>query len=125
MDLEIQNQALELSRAILQDLPIPVIGISREMTVVLSNSKAETMSFDNGKVEVGQRLADFFSSEVQDKIADVLTSDTGHTVKGYRCLKAGYDLELIPLSGRFRGQGVVMTLTPVISECQGVLEPAR
>ena len=112
MELEIQNQALELSHAILEDLPIPIIGISSEMMIVLINSKAQTLSFDNGSVEVGMRLSEFFSSDLEEKITDVLTANTCDTFKEYRFSEATYDLDFIPLSGRFCGKGVVMTLKP-------------
>jgi len=110
MELEIQNQALELSHAILEDLPIPIIGISSEMMIVLTNSKAQTLSFNNGSVEVGKRLSEFFSSDLEEKITDVLTANTCDTFKEYRFSEATYDLDFIPLSGRFCGKGVVMTL---------------
>ena len=113
MELEIQNQALELSHAILEDLPIPIIGISSEMMIVLTNSKAQTLSFNNGSVEVGKRLSEFFSSDLEEKITDVLTANTCDTFKEYRFSEATYDLDFIPLSGRFCGKGVVMTLKPV------------
>ena len=119
MDLEIQNRALELSRAILQDLPIPIIGISSEMTIVLNNGKAEKLLFDNGTVELGRGVSEFFSSDVEEQIADALTTGTGDTIKGYRHQGAAYDLGIIPLSGRFRGKGVVMTLSPIANENKG------
>ena len=119
MDLEIQNRALELSRAILQDLPIPIIGISSEMTIVLNNGKAEKLLFDNGTVELGRGVSEFFSSDVEEQIADALTTGTGDTIKGYRYQGAAYDLGIIPLSGRFRGKGVVMTLSPIANENKG------
>ena len=112
MDFEIQNQALELSRAILEDLPIPVMGISREMNIVLINRKAETLSLNNKHIEIGKRLTDFFSSDVEEKIAGVLTADSRSTLAEYRISDATYNLDFIPLSGRFRGKGVVMTLSP-------------
>ncbi len=115
MELEIQNQALELSHAILEDLPIPIIGISSEMMIVLINSKAQALSFNNGSVEVGKRLSEFFSSDLEEKITDVLTANTGDTFKEYRFSEATYDLDFIPLSGRFCGKGVVMTLKPVVN----------
>ena len=123
LDLEIQNQALELSRTILQDLPLPVIGVSSEMTVVIINREVEMLSMDNGSVEVGGKVSDFFSSAVEEKIAGVLASGTGDTINGFRCPESAYDLNIIPLSGRFRGKGVVMTLTPATNECSdaGVL----
>jgi response regulator RpfG family c-di-GMP phosphodiesterase len=115
MDFEIQNQALELSRAILEDLPIPIMGISSEMIIVLINRKVETLSLNNKNIEIGKKLIDFFSSDVEEKIAGVLTADTYDSLAGYRISEATYDLNFIPLSGRFRGKGVVMTLKPLNS----------
>ncbi len=112
LELEIQNQALELSHAILEDLPIPIIGISSEMMIVVTNSKALALSFDNGSIEIGKRLSDFFSSDVEEKIAAVLNTDTGEAFNGYMLSEATYDLECLPLSGRFRGKGVILTLYP-------------
>ena len=112
MELEIQNQALELSHAILEDLPIPIIGISSEMMIVLTNSKALALSFDNGSIEIGKRLSDFFSSDVEEKIAGVLNTDTGGAFNGYMLSEATYDLDFIPLSGRFCGKGIILTLYP-------------
>jgi response regulator RpfG family c-di-GMP phosphodiesterase len=111
-DFEIQNQALELSWAILEDLPIPVMGISSEMMIVLINRRVETLSPNNHNIEIGRKLTDFFSSDVENKIAGVLTTDTSDSLSEYRISKTAYDLNFIPLSGRFRGKGVVMTLKP-------------
>ena len=112
MDFEIQNQALELSRAILEDLPIPVMGVSNEMIIVLANHKAEMLKLNNKNIEIDKKLTDCFSSDVEEKIAGVFTSDTCDTLTGYRILEETYDLTFIPLSGRFRGKGIVVTLTP-------------
>jgi response regulator RpfG family c-di-GMP phosphodiesterase len=112
MEFEIQNQALELSRAILEDLPIPVLGISNEMIIVLINRMAETLPLNNQNIEIGKRIIDFFSSDVEEKIARVIEAGTCHTIKKYRFIEETCDLNFIPLSGRFRGKGIVMTLTP-------------
>jgi response regulator RpfG family c-di-GMP phosphodiesterase len=112
MDFEIQNRALELSRAILEDLPIPILGISNEMIIVLINRNMETLSFNNESVKIGRRLSDYFSRDVEEKITGVLTTDICDTFTGYRISGATYNLNLTPLSGRFSGKGVVMTLTP-------------
>ena len=115
MALEIQNQALELSHAILEDLPIPIIGISSDMMIVLTNSKAQALSINNGSIEIGKSLSEFFSSDVEEKIAGVLSTDTGDAFNGYMFSEAAYDLDFVPLSGRFRGKGVVITLKPVVT----------
>jgi PAS domain-containing protein len=111
LDFEIQNQALELSRAILEDLPMPILGISNEMIIVLINRNMEALLFNHESIKIGKRLSDYFSSDVQEKIVGVLTGDTCDTLTGYQISKKTYDLTFTPLSGRFRGKGVVMTLT--------------
>ncbi len=111
-ELEIQNQALELSQAVLEDLPISIIGVSSEMMIVLINTKAQSLSFNNGNIEVGKRLSDFFSSDVEEKIAGVFTNNNCDTFEEYRLSGTNYKLVFIPLSGRFQGKGVVMTVEP-------------
>jgi len=49
---------------------------------------------------------------VEEKVAGVLTADTGKTLSKYRISDATYDLDFIPISRRFRGKGVVRTLSP-------------
>ncbi len=109
-DLEIQNQALELSRSILEGLPIPVIGISIEKIIVFTNYKVQTLSAGNGKIEIGKGLSDYFSAEVENKISSALTTDSLETLKQYKILGGTFDIDFVPLSGKFRGKGVIMTL---------------
>ena len=108
--LEIQNQALELSRAILEDLPFPVIGISSEGMIVLVNKKTMTLSLNGSSIEVGGNLSDYFSKTVKQKVTEVLTSDSSCLIKGYRLSDATYDIDITPLSGKFRGRGTILTL---------------
>ncbi len=108
--LEIQNQALELSRAILEDLPFPVIGISAEGMIALTNKETMALSFNGASIEVGRSLSDYFSKEVEEKVTEVLTSDASCLIKGYRLSQATYNIDLIPLSGRFRGKGIILAL---------------
>lgn len=110
--LEIQNQALELSRAILEDLPFPVIGISAEGMIALTNKETVTLSFNGGSIEVGRSLLDYFSKEVEEKVTEVLTSDASCLIEEYRLSQATYNINLIPLSGRFRGKGLILTFYP-------------
>jgi len=110
--LEIQNQALELSRAILEDLPFPVIGISAEGMIALTNKETMALSFNGGSIKVGRNLSDYFSKEVEEKVTEVLTSDASSLIEGYRLSETTYDIDLIPLSGRFRGKGLILTFIP-------------
>ena len=108
--LEIQNQALELSRAILEDLPLPIIGVSAEMLVALINGQTQALSLENGGIELGGNLSDYFSEDVENTINDVLGDNTARTIKDYPFCGQSYAIDLIPLSGRYCGKGVVMAL---------------
>lgn len=110
--LEIQNQALELSRAILEDLPFPVIGVSAEGMIALTNKETTDLSFNDDSIEVGKNLLDYFSKEVNEKVAEVLNSGVSCFIKGYPLSEMTYDIDLIPLSGRFRGKGLILTFFP-------------
>ena len=110
IQLEIQNQALELSRAILEDLPLPIIGVSAEMLVALINGQTQAISLENGGIELGGNLSDYFSEDVENAICDVLGDNTARTIKDYPFCGQTYAIDLIPLSGRYCGKGVVMAL---------------
>lgn len=109
-ELEIQNQALELSRAILDDLPLPIIGVSAEMLIVLINKRTQAFSSGNGTIELGGSLLDFFSNDVEKSIKDVLSDNTPRSIKNCPLFGVTYTIDLLPLSGRFCGKGVVMAL---------------
>ena len=109
-ELEIQNQALELSRAILDDLPLPIIGVSAEMLIALINRQTQALSSENGSIELGGNLTDYFSTDIEKAIDDVLTDNTSRSIKDYPLFETIYNIEIIPLSGRYCGKGVVMAL---------------
>jgi YesN/AraC family two-component response regulator len=110
--LEIQNQALELSRAILEDLPFPVIGISAEGMIAFINKETMGLSFDGSNIEVGRSLTDYFSEQVKERVTEVFESDASCSINGYRLPQKTCDIDLNPLSGRFRGKGLILTLFP-------------
>lgn len=111
-ELEINNKALELSRAILEDIPWPVVGVSREMIIVLTNKSACSISIDNKKIEVGKRISNYFPSDIVGRINYVITNDRHDELWGYRLSDMLYNIALAPSSGNFRGKGAVITLTP-------------
>lgn len=119
-ELEIQNHALELSRAILKCLPVPVIGASVRGMIVMINQQAQSLSKSSKSIEIGQKLSDYFSNDMREKIDEAMMSGTPMELKGCRLSGTSYDIDLIPLSGRFRGKGVVLSLKPVTSNEQPV-----
>ncbi len=110
MDLEIQNKALELSRAILEDLPIPIVGVSAEGMIAMTNRKSQDLLGKSEGIELGRNLGDCFSGEMEKDMMNVLTSGTARILRGYGVSGITYDVHLIPLSGRFSGKGVVLTM---------------
>lgn len=109
-ELEIQNQALELSQAVLEGLPMPIMGVSAEGLIVLINREAQILSCSAHGIQIGKGLTDCFSTDVQEQVTRVLATNTPQTVKGYRLSNEAYDVNLTPLSGKFRGKGVILTL---------------
>ena len=115
-DLEIQNQALELSHAILEDMPLPIIGVSAERMIVLINREVQSLLNGNEGIEIGKMLSDYFTSDVEEKMAEALTSNRSQVLKRYRLSDRVYDIDLAPLSGRFRGKGVILALRAVATQ---------
>ena len=111
--LKIQNRALELSRAILEDIPWPVMGVSREMIIVLINISARSLSIDNKKIEVGKRISNYFPSDIINRINYVIVNNRPDELWGYKLSGMTYNIIFAPSSGRFYGKGAVLTLTPV------------
>jgi len=111
MELEIQNQALELSRAMLEDLTFPIIGVSADGLIAVINREAESLSFNGNDIEIGREINDYFSDDVEKEVANVLATNIPQTVKGFR-LSDGeiYDIDVTPLSGKFRDKGVILIL---------------
>ncbi len=109
MDLEVQNQALELSRVILNDLPIPVIGVSVEGMIVFMNSKVHSLTSGNDIIEIGKNILDYFPMDVKEQMLEPISSGNPCFVKDYRFNGKSYDIDMVPLSGSFTGKGVVLS----------------
>ena len=109
-ELEIQNQALELSRAILEDLTFPIIGVSTEGLIAVINREAESLSINGNDIEIGREINDYFSPKVKEKIISALQTNTTQTIKDYQISGIDYDIDVTPLSRRFRGKGVILSL---------------
>jgi len=113
MELEIQNQALELSRAILEDLTLPVIGVSAEGLIAVINREAGSLSINGNDIEIGREISDYFSPKVKEKIISTLQTNTTQTIKGCHVSEITYDIDVMPLSGNFRHKGVILSLKQV------------
>ncbi|BBO82911.1 hypothetical protein DSCO28_34770 [Desulfosarcina ovata subsp. sediminis] len=112
--LKIQNQALQVSHAILEDLPLPILGISSEMLVVMVNKAARQQMGEKQFPEVGCRIGENFEEDVEDRLGTCLASLEKHRISARSRSGNSFDLEIIPLTGRYKGQGAIMTLAPMV-----------
>lgn len=111
-ELGLQNQALELSHAILEDIPLSIIGLSAEGIVAVINRKTQEMRHVGLSVEIGQRADEIFPQEVIGKIKNVLSRSKACRIESCALQGIQCDLEIYPLSGRFLRKGVVITMQP-------------
>lgn len=115
MELEIQNQALELSRAILEDLDLPIVGVGAEGTIVLFNREAKSISINGNSIEIGKDISDYFSTDAREKMISALETSKSQILRNYSISGVSYDINVTPLSGRFRGKGAILTVTEVVN----------
>ncbi len=107
-DLEVQNHALELSRTILEDLTFPVIGISDESMIVLLNRAARSFTGQLKGMSLGSKVENFFPDDLTEMVKKTLPSETYKKITGYESSDKKYDIDFIPLSGLFKGKGIIM-----------------
>lgn len=111
-ELELQNHMLQLSHAILENLPISVLGIDIEGVIVTANKMALKILHDRG-VKVGRAFRDFFPEEVVANVRRVFETGeqirlSGQGLEGLEGLES--EAALLPLSGAFKGKGVILTM---------------
>ena len=110
--LEFQNQALQISHAILDDLPLPVMGISSEMMVVMANQAFHQQWGTAPPIGLGDNIDALFESDVRDHLTSSLSAVDKSTITGKSINGRVFTLELIPFTGRYQGQGIIVTLKP-------------
>lgn len=108
-ELKYKNQALELSRIILEDLPTPIVGISMEGMIVMINRAAQLIFDEKNPLELGRQTVDYFCQDILDIVQRALEKGSIQTVsatlpEGLKC-----DFQCSPLSGKFQGKGVVLS----------------
>ncbi|MBW1722857.1 MAG: response regulator [Deltaproteobacteria bacterium] len=111
-ELEVQNRALELSREILEHIPLPVLGVSSDGLIVLKNRAAESLPFPPGAAGVGKHFSECFSPLMTRKAKAAVSSGISQTLTACRILDKLYDVEMIPLKGKFEGKGVILAFLP-------------
>jgi CheY-like chemotaxis protein len=114
-ELEIQNCALETARAILEELPVPVIGVSDEGIIVFLNRRALSLGCRDARPEIGREFSDCFLDGLAEKVGAVLATENPEILPGQSLNGVPYRVDIVPLSGGLRARGVIL----VFSECKG------
>lgn len=112
MEIVMKNQALEISHAVLEDLPMPIIGVDRDGMIVLTNKSAQKV-FSPKKINVGGPLADLFPEMINQRVSEVATSGRKFRTAAVAINGKSYEVQIIPLSGRFKGHGVIISLLEI------------
>jgi response regulator RpfG family c-di-GMP phosphodiesterase len=110
--LEFQNQALQISHAILDDIPLPILGISSEMMVVMANKAARQNMGADRHLEVGDSIGDCFDETVKAGLVRCLANLEKGRISARSQDGQTLEMEMIPLTGRYKGQGIIMTFNP-------------
>jgi response regulator RpfG family c-di-GMP phosphodiesterase len=108
-NLEYQNQALQFSQAVLDDLPLPIMGISSEMIVVMANKALYNNLGKDLQLKLGNAVGDFLEPTIHEQLADCLASNQNRRLPQIDICGKSYAIELIPLTGRYEGQGLIIT----------------
>ncbi|MEJ2156945.1 MAG: response regulator [Desulfobacteraceae bacterium] len=108
-EIELENHILQLSHAILEDLPISVIGIDNDGVIVMTNRMAKDLIFKNG-VKRGCSLNDCFPEEVVRQVKQGLATGQQINLAADYFKDKGCEAKLLPLTGDFEGKGVILTV---------------
>ena len=114
-ELELQNQMLELTRNIFESLPIPVMGLSPDQTVILLNRQAGQVILNGLKVNVGASLKKYFSKSDIQKLKPVFDLEKDKVILSQIIGSKNYRITLSSLKGRFAGTSFILSFQkPVV-----------
>ncbi|MBM4333745.1 MAG: response regulator [Deltaproteobacteria bacterium] len=114
-ELVIQNQTLELSREILDHLPVAIIGVSKEGMIVLANQETQRLPLSGKTIRLGEDVSDYFGDGVGATIAAALNIHTPQVLSNCWISGKPYEIHCTPLSGSFHGRGVILSIMPMHS----------
>lgn len=110
-EIALKNHALELSHAILSDLPIAVFGIDMDGLIVMANEKACHIA-QQEDIKIGVPLTRYFKEEVMAAVCEVVQQGKPVELNGVAFQNADQNAIIMPLTGKFQGKGVIMTVMP-------------
>jgi CheY-like chemotaxis protein len=112
-ELACRNQALELSHAVLDSIPIPVAGISYDGTIVLANLDARNFFSHTAPCAVGVPMAEGLPREVCNLVGTVLAEGRPKDCLLPLTATDACRVRGIPLRDKRINQGVIITTEAV------------
>ncbi len=107
-EIMIRNQALELSRAILNDIPIPILGVSSDGMIAMTNYALDDMFKNAFRFEVGRLIDDYFPADVTRHIIQALSDQSCSYFDSSPLGSIACKIQCAPLSGSFMGRGIIL-----------------
>ena len=109
-NLELKNQALELSQAVLEELPYPVLCVGSDNLIVLINHKVRELIKGQVGGIIGELATDFFGVEIMNLIPEIIETGDNRIITKQKILGGEYDVYLSAMSGNFSGRGVIISI---------------
>ncbi|OGR14948.1 MAG: hypothetical protein A2097_09905 [Desulfobacula sp. GWF2_41_7] len=109
-----QNICLELANEIFRQMPIPVVFIGTDKTILLAGKKAQQIVINNKKFVEGQSILNYFSKRNADKISALFTSGKKITIN-QKINNRDSMIQCYPLTGKFSGKGIILYFLPDLS----------
>lgn len=108
-ELAFRNRALEVSHAVLDNLPLPVAGISTEGTIVLANQDAHKLFGGNAPFSVGMTADEALPPKISAMVGSVLKDNQARDCVVDLFNGNAWRVKGIPLQGSRTGRGVILT----------------
>lgn len=97
----------ELATEIFRQVPIPILCIGTDKTILLANEKASQIVINNKKIIEGQSILDYFPESIVDKITGLFASAQKITINQKINAKDTM-IHCYPLTGKFSNLGIIL-----------------
>ena len=87
---------------------MPIVGVDDDKRVVLINQKAKALSRKGTMLEIGRKLSDCLSKDIEEGVAAAIASKCLKKIEKYDAGGGVYDIEVAPLGGELSGKGAFL-----------------
>jgi response regulator RpfG family c-di-GMP phosphodiesterase len=105
-----QIRSLQLSQAILEELPLPIVGIGSEMMIVMFNKAAHELLSTQRPLKLGEKVGNYFNGTFEAQLTYQFGSRERVPMTGQGRDGVVYEMELIPLNGAFHNKAMILSM---------------